>query len=186
MAPFDPFMVKPRLTVLSKFQWFLSLLLRSDSSARLWVINSVAAMLTIQVQGCTRCSSFKNKKCNYGTCWQTFFCIIESTFRPCVCHALAFFTGLTHVVLPGSHMRQTAAPRQLSCCWKLYFTQLLHLLGPKPGLESQLWTQLSYVHWQRARTCNNKNKENGQQRGQLLINHFAKKDKYNNIGKTIL
>ena len=156
MAPFDPFMANPRLTVLSKFQWFLSLLLMSDSSARLWVINSVAAELTNQVQGCTRCSSFKNKKCNYGTCWQTFFCIIESTFRPCVGHALAFFTGLTHVVLPGSHMRQTAAPRQLSCCWKLYFTQLLHLLGPKPGLESQLWTQLSYVHWQRARTCNDK------------------------------
>ena len=98
----------------------------------------------------------KTKKSNYGICWQTFYGILKEHFEAMCKPCTGLFLGLTHVVLPGSHMRQTAAPRQLSCCWKLYFTQLLHLLGPKPGLESQLWTQLSYVHWQRARTCNDK------------------------------
>ena len=33
--------------------------------------------------------------------------MLQSILGTCSGHALAFFSGLTHVVLPGSHMRQT-------------------------------------------------------------------------------
>ena len=35
------------------------------------------------------------------------YCMLQSILGTCSGHALAFFSGLTHVVLPGSHMRQT-------------------------------------------------------------------------------
>ena len=64
--------------------------------------------------------------------------IIKSILRPCVGHALAFFLGLTHVVLPGSHMRQTDSGTAATL---LLLEVVLHTAAALVG--SKTWTRVS-------------------------------------------